>query len=142
MAEKILVARQFNRYLQMSVQGAALTDDRAMEVSSLYPEWAENYAYTVDEIVKYGLNAEGMPQLYRVIQAHTSQADWAPDKAASLFKPIGFTESGVAIWTQPLGAHDAYSKGDVVSHQDELWTSDIDANVWEPGVYGWTKGKA
>lgn len=42
-------------------------------------------------------------------------------------------------WVQPLGAHDAYSKGAKVSHNGEKWTSDVDGNVWEPGVYGWTK---
>ena len=40
---------------------------------------------------------------------------------------------------QPLGAHDAYSKGAKVSHNGEKWTSDVGGNVWEPGVYGWTK---
>lgn len=42
-------------------------------------------------------------------------------------------------WVQPTGAHDAYLKGDKVSHNDKHWMSDIDSNVWEPGVYGWTE---
>ena len=54
-------------------------------------------------------------------------------------KAVGFTDSGVPVWTQPLGASDAYMKGDTVSHNDKTWTSDIDNNVWEPGVYGWTE---
>ena len=40
---------------------------------------------------------------------------------------------------QPLGSEDAYRKGDQVRHTEKIWTSDIDANVWEPGVYGWTE---
>lgn len=44
-----------------------------------------------------------------------------------------------APWQQPEGAHDAYNKGDEVSHKGYEWTSDVDGNVWEPGVYGWTK---
>ena len=32
-----------------------------------------------------------------------------------------------------------YSKGDKVKHNGKIWTSDIDGNVWEPGVYGWTE---
>ena len=46
-------------------------------------------------------------------------------------------------WVQPTGAHDAYSKGSQVTHNGERYVSKIDANVWEPGVFGseslWTK---
>lgn len=42
-------------------------------------------------------------------------------------------------WVQPTGAHDAYSQGAKVSHNGKHWTSDVDGNVWEPGVYGWTE---
>ena len=55
----------------------------------------------------------------------------------------GGGESGggttAAPWQQPEGAHDAYNKGAEVSHKGSEWTSDVDGNVWEPGVYGWTK---
>ena len=134
---KIFLAQQMNRFLQMSVQAANLTDEKAMEVADLYPEWAAMKAYPENEIVKYGVNADGETQLYKVIQAHTSQADWTPDTAASLYKKIGFTDEGVSIWTQPLGATDAYMKGDVVSFENQLWKSTVDNNVWQPGVYGW-----
>lgn len=42
-----------------------------------------------------------------------------------------------ASWVQPTGGHDAYKKGDIVSHDGRVWTSTADANVWAPGVYGW-----
>ena len=42
-------------------------------------------------------------------------------------------------WVQPTGAHDAYAQGAKVSHNGKKWTNDIAANVWEPGVYGWTE---
>lgn len=47
------------------------------------------------------------------------------------------TEPTVAAWVQPTGAHDAYGLGDQVTHGGHLWQSNVDANVWEPGVYGW-----
>lgn len=137
MTDKTLIAQQMNRFMQMSVQAANLTDEKAMEVADLYPEWIPKRAYTADEIVKYGVNADGETQLYKVIQAHSSQADWTPDTAASLYKKIGFTEDGVSIWTQPLGSADAYMKGDIVSFENQLWISTADNNVWQPGVYGW-----
>lgn len=134
---KIFLAQQMNRFVQMSVQSANLTDEQAMQIADLYPDWAAMKAYPENEIVKYGVNADGETQLYKVIQAHTSQADWTPDTAASLYKKIGFTDEGVSIWTQPLGATDAYMKGDVVSFENQLWKSTVDNNVWQPGVYGW-----
>lgn len=142
MADKEFVAKQMNRFFQIMAQQMNLDDETAMEIADLYEPWEAGKSYTIGKIVKYGTNADGETQLYSVLQAHTSQADWKPDVAASLFKAIGFTPSGVPIWTQPLGATDAYMKGDVVSHNDKTWTSDIDNNVWEPGVYGWTETTA
>ena len=131
------LAAQMNRAIQMFTQNLNLPDEQAMEVADLYPEWQEKKAYAIDEILKYGENADSETQLYKVLQAHTSQADWTPDTAASLYKKVGFTDSGVPVWTQPLGATDAYKKGDVVSYNGQLYVSTVDANVWQPGIYGW-----
>jgi len=57
-----------------------------------------------------------------------------PDTVPALFgAPIVDGEA----WRQPAGAHDAYPLGAVVTHNEQTWTSTIQANVWEPGVYGW-----
>lgn len=135
--DKKLIAQQMNRFIQMTIGNANLTDEQAMEVADLYPAWQVLKAYAVNEIVKYGVNESGKTQLYKVLQEHTSQADWTPDSAVSLYKAIGYTEEGVVIWTQPLGATDAYQLGDIVQHNDQLWKSTIANNVWEPGIYGW-----
>lgn len=134
---KELVAQQMNRFFQIMSQQLDLDDSAAMEIADLYPAWETEKAYTVGQIVKYGTNQDGETQLWKVAQAHTSQADWTPDKAPSLFSKVGFDPSGVPIWTQPLGAHDAYQTGDEVMHKDQKWRSTCDNNVWEPGVYGW-----
>ena len=138
MADKVFKAKQLRRALQL--WAATLTDESTMmEIADIYPKWDGNSrSYKVGDIFSYGVNADGETQLYSVLQAHTSQSDWTPDTASSLYKKVGFTDSGVNIWTQPLGATDAYNKGDEVSHNGQIWTSDIDGNVWEPGVYGWT----
>lgn len=34
---------------------------------------------------------------------------------------------------------DAYMAGDKVTHNDKHWVSDVDNNVWEPSVYGWSE---
>ncbi len=95
--------------------------------------WTYPVAYAVGNIRQY--NGE----LFRCVQAHTSQADWTPDATASLWKKIGDPTEEWPAWSQPIGAHDAYNSGDKVSHNGKHWTSNIDANVWEPGVYGWTE---
>lgn len=128
--------------IRYALQKFALTlgDDDAMEIAEIYPKWdPASHLYKLDDICGYGTNDVGDTQLYRCLQAHTSQLDWAPDRAVSLFKPIGISPSGYPEWSQPVGAQDAYSIGDIVSYEDKLWISDIDSNVWVPGVYGWSE---
>ena len=96
-------------------------------------------AYAVGDIVAYG------GALYRCVQAHTSQAGWTPDASRALWTPLGLTEDdpgAVPEWVQPTGAHDAYPQGAHVMHGDVEWVSDMDGNVWEPGVSGWTQADA
>lgn len=131
------LAAQMNRFMRISVQAASLDDDVAMEVADLYEPWKKDTRYKMDKILKYGVNEEGETQLYRVIQEHISEEQNTPDKVPALYKKIGFEDDGTAIWTQPLGATDAYQKNDVVSHKGQKWISTVDNNVWEPGVYGW-----
>ena len=136
MNRKEFVAQQMNRAFQLMADGLNLTESQAMEIADLYEGWAAGKAYTTGKILKYGMNADGETQLYTVLQDHTSQENWTPDTANSLYKKVGFTDSGVPVWTQPLGASDAYNAGDKVSHNGQEWTSTVDGNVWEPGVYG------
>lgn len=139
MEQQLYVAKQVNRALQMMAQSLNLPDTNAMEIADLYEGYAVGKAYPVGYIFKYGVNADGETQLYSVLQAHTSQENWLPNELPSLYKAIGFTDRGVAIWTQPLGQEDAYMRDDEVEHNGKLWVSDIDYNVWEPSVYGWTQ---
>lgn len=101
---------------------------------AVYDEWsAESMEYVLNDIRQYN----GL--LYRCVQAHTSQATWTPEAAASLWTRIADPAQEWPEWIQPTGAHNAYAKGTKVSHNGKHWISDVDANVWEPGVYGWTE---
>lgn len=141
MATMEYLAKQMNVALQKFVKTLELEDSEAMEVADLYESWTSKLESKEDAVVgetlKYGVNDDGETQLYSVITTHTPQADWTPDVATSLFKKIGFTDDGTSIWTQPLGSTDAYQIGDVVFWNDITWTSTVDGNVWQPGVYGW-----
>ena len=103
----------------------------AAEHADLFAEWAYPIAYTVGQIRRYN------GTLYKCVQAHTSQADWTPTAASSLWSKTNDPAEEWPEWSQPVGAHDAYSKGAKVSHNSKHWVSTADANVWEPGVYGW-----
>ena len=131
------MAEQFGKVLQMFA--ASLTDEQAMEVAYVYDPWELNKTYSVGEFLTYGVNSVGDPQLYKVVQAHTSQADWTPDKTASLYMAIGLDEKGYPIWSQPTGAHNAYNAGDIVDYNGTLYRSLIDGNVYSPEGYlaGW-----
>lgn len=134
---KLQMAEQFRKALQMFA--ASLDDDKALEVATIYDPWKAGKPYAVGEFVTYGENSVGDPQLYKVVQAHTSQADWTPNATASLYSAIGLDVGGYPIWSQPTGAHDAYNKGDVVNYKDTLYKSLIDGNVYAPDAYpaGW-----
>lgn len=135
---KLQKAEQFRKAVQLFA--ASLGDEQAMEVATIYDPWAVGKTYGVGEFVTYGENAVGDPQLYKVVQSHTSQADWTPNAAASLFVAIGVDAAGYPVWSQPTGAHDAYNKGDIVDYNGTLYQSLIDGNVYSPEAYpaGWT----
>lgn len=132
---RMQAAEQMRKALQLYV--AALSEDDALMVATVYPEWAANVKYKNKEWVKYGENDLGDPVLYQVLQDHTSQAQYTPDTATSLYKKVGETADGTPKWVQPCGATDAYNKGDIVDYNGVKYISTVDANVWAPDVYGW-----
>lgn len=107
------------------------TDEQTLKASALYPKWKVGTDYQKDERVLYN------DILYKVLTDHTSQADWTPDAAPSLFAKVLIQDKNVILeWEQPESTN-PYSKGDKVTHNGKTWRSTIDGNVWEPGVYGW-----
>lgn len=115
------------------MRAARLTvdDETALTGKELYPVWAENISVSVNDRYQYN------DKLYKCVQAHTTQADWTPDTTPALWVEVSLDE--FPEWKQPAGAHDAYAKGDKVKHNGKKWESTADANVWEPGVYGWSE---
>lgn len=109
------------------------TDEQALAVPALYPAWRSGVDYAI------GIRVQYKGTLYKVLTAHTSQEDWTPDAAPSLFAKVLIPdETVVPEWQQPDSTN-PYMKDDKVTHNGKTWVSDIDNNVWEPGVYGWTE---
>ena len=134
---RIQIAGQFRRAVQKFA--ASLDDEAAMEVATIYDPWVAGRAYAVGEFLVYGENSVGDPQLYKVVQAHTSQADWMPDISPSLYSAIGLDGGGYPLWSRPTGAHDAYNAGDIVNYNGTLYKSMVDGNTYSPEEYpaGW-----
>lgn len=135
----MIVALQLRKAIELLVQTAPLDEAEALAIPDLYEPWAAGRGYAPGKIVKCGADDNGDTVLYCVLQAHTSAENWSPEGTPALYKRVGFADSGVPLWVQPLGAVDAYARDDTVFHNGFIWVSDIDGNVWEPGVYGWHK---
>lgn len=114
-----------------------VTDEFALQTIDMFPYWKTGLTITQDDITNGKHRYQYNGKLYRCVQAHTTQEDWTPDKTPALWVEVSLEEW--PEWKQPAGAHDAYKKGDKVTHNGKKWSSDVDANVWEPGVYGWSE---
>ena len=122
-------ARRLRTIIEQAAQ--SLPDETALEAVELYPKWKPNVSYTTGLKVRYS----GI--LYTVLAAHTSQADWTPDAAPSLFAKVLIPDASIVPkWEQPDSTN-PYQIGDRVTHNEQTWVSIVDNNVWEPGVYGW-----
>ena len=112
-----------------------LTDEQAADLPEVFPEWAVGVAYKYDDRRRYA------GELYKCIQPHTSQADYTPDVAVSLWVRIA-KPGEIPVWRRPTGAHDAYNTGDKVhfeTAEDPVYRSTKDANVYSPAEWpeGW-----
>lgn len=117
-------ARQLRAQIETMV--GSLEDEEALKVVELFPKWAENEAYAIGDRVQY----EGI--LYKCLIAHTSQSDWIPSDAVSLWARVLIPDPEVIPeWEQPESTN-PYMKGDKVRHIGKVWVSDIDYNVYEP----------
>ena len=110
-----------------------VTDDVvALSIQEFYDIWTVGVLYPVGRYITHN------DILYKVLTEHTSQTDWTPDVSPSLFAKVLIDPTGETIseWVQPDSTN-AYMTGDKVEHNEQIYVSTIDNNVWEPGVYGW-----
>lgn len=113
----------------------SLSDEDALSAPMMFDKWKTDTEYKEGDRRRY----DGV--LYKCLQAHTSQDTWTPADAPSLWARVDDPSIEWPDWVQPTGATDAYAQGAKVSHNEKHWISDVDNNVWEPGVYGWTEAE-
>ena len=124
---RMLIAQQINIL--------TVDDNTALRMVEFYPQWATDTDYAAGFKVQYN------GTLYKCLTAHTSQADWTPDAAPSLWAKVLIPDPDIIPeWEQPDSTN-PYMQGDKVMHNGKTWTSTVDNNVWEPGVYGWSEAE-
>ena len=130
-----MTLRELAAQLRALVEKAAqsLSDEEALAGVNLYPQWEPDRDMLAGERLRFN------GTLYRVLQNHRSQEGWEPDAAVSLFAKVLIPDpDAIPEWEQPDSTN-PYMRGDKVTHNGKTWVSDIDNNVWEPGVYGWSE---
>lgn len=108
-----------------------LDDTTALSNVDLYTVWMAGIACAGGDRRRYNGN------LYRCVQAHTSQSAWTPDVTPALWTAISLDDW--PQWVQPTGAQDAYNTGDRVTFDGARYICMMDANAYSPAVYpaGW-----
>ena len=125
------LAQKLRPYIEKAA--LSLSDEDALEAIDLFGSWQADKAYVVDDKVKYEGN------LYKCLQAHTSQASWTPVAAASLWAKVLIPDENVIPeWEQPESTN-AYMVGDKVTFEGHIYESAINNNIWSPSAYpaGW-----
>ena len=110
-----------------------LSDEEAYNFKSLYPSFGIGTEYKVGERIMYNY------KFYKVIMDHTSQADWTPDVAVSLFAEIPDPSVEYPEFKKPYSAETAYMAGDKITFEGSKYISTMDNNVYSPTEYpeGW-----
>lgn len=122
--------------IKQQINTITVDDQTALRMVEFYPEWESGQAYST------GFKVQRGGKLWRCLQAHTAQGGWEPENAPSLWAKVLIPDPDVIPeWEQPDSTN-PYSAGDKVMHNGKTWVSDVDNNVWEPGVYGWTEASA
>lgn len=122
-----LVALEDQAVSELNLQDSVIENSAAFFAQrKIGKQFEEGQSLQVGEVIAYE------DSYYRVIQAHTTQDDWTPDTANSLF--VETDPYNIDNWKAPTGAHDAPNRRDLREHNGEIWRSVIDGNTIEPGT--------
>ena len=119
--------------IRQQINTLSVDDNTALRMVEYYPA-PDAASYAAGDRIQYN------GKLYKCLQAHTAQADWNPVDAPSLWAEVLAGQDGTEIgeWVQPDSTN-PYMRGDRVSYNGKIYESEVDNNVWAPGVYGWVE---
>ena len=113
--------------LAIKLLAPTLSDESILQIPLLFDEWSgDGIQYVAErDVVRF----EG--GLYRVTMSHTSQSDWSPNRALTLFNRIS-NQDDIEEWQ----AGNSYAKGTKVKLDGVIYESQVDNNVWKPTEVG------
>lgn len=127
-AEELLAA-----LVQQTDVADSLPDEVVAKMGPYFPVWDSTATYAVGDKVSW------LGKVWRCLIAHTAQETWTPDASPSLWAKVLVPDpEAIPEWEQPDSTN-PYMRGDKVHHVNKVWVSDVDNNVWEPGVFGWSE---
>jgi hypothetical protein len=132
-AERTIHVGALEAAARVTVKATVTNEAALIELANIFAEWQAGIAVSVGDL--YRFNGD----LYRVIQAHTTQADWTPPQVPALFVKVA-APGVIPAWEQPYGGSGTYTNGSIVTYEGQTWVNTVAAptlNVWVPGVYGW-----
>ena len=83
----------------------SLDDTDALDAMELFAPWSVDTEYTAEQRIRYN------GKLYRVVQSHTSQADWTPDATPALYTEVAEQGQGTKDNPIPYNGNMALEKG-------------------------------
>ena len=108
-----------------------LTDEEAKGLSLLFEEWRPSEVYKIGDRIRYN----GV--LYKCLEDNNATMETPPSVMPSVWTEI-FAETvseEIPVWEQPEEGN-GYADGDRVIHNDIIYISQVDNNIWEPGTAG------
>ena len=101
--------------IRQQINTLTVDDNTALRMTTFYPEWAANAEYTIGYKVQRG------GRLWRCLQAHTSQAGWEPENAASLWTEICESHAGTLEDPIPYNGNMALESGKYYMQNSKIY---------------------
>lgn len=114
-----------------------ITEEKHMKCKDLHNGWSPGIKFIPGDRPENYTIYNG--EIYKFIgtEEHVAVEEFNPERANYLYVKVTNQVTDWAEWVQPHGYDDAYSLNSKVSHNGKRWISEMDANVYEPGTYGW-----
>ena len=105
------------KQLRQLIEQLAVTldDETALTDVELFPIW------TIDRVYAVGDKVQRNSKLWRCLQAHTSQAGWEPENAASLWTEICESHAGTLEDPIPYNGNMALESGKYYSQNSKIY---------------------
>lgn len=106
--------------IRQQVNTLDVDDQTAVRMIAFYPEWCEGQSYAV------GYKVQRNGKLCRCLQAHTAQATWEPENAASIWEYINEVHEGDIYDPIPYDGNMALEAGKYYTQHGKVYICNRD----------------